>query len=211
MGYRERRETSFRAKSVVLTEVDELAFSRVLREFDPNVQFSSSSYGRLRRNTTSMKRIVFGESDEVHIILDTPTELRRPNTQLLDDFGLAGWHLRMSLTRSKCDWPDPTKKWVFDPPLLDWAEIVVGFPNGDGDFKKYAGRVLRLVDKITWKRGSFGLHACKWSQAGGSDRRGLGSGILIDQARRLNSTSTTTTRYGTTGIAQCRVVVATKP
>ena len=61
----------------------------------------------------------------------------------------------------------------------------MGFPNGDGDFKKYAGRVLRLVDKITWKRGSFGLHACKWSQAGGSDRRGLGSGILIDPSEKI--------------------------
>lgn len=185
MGYREHRETSFRRKRVVLTEVDELAFSRVLREFDRNVQFSCLSYGRLRRNTTSMKSLVFGESDEVHVILDTPAELRRPNAQLLDDFGLAGWHLRMTLTRSKWDWPDPTKKWAFDPPLLDWAEIVVGFPNGDDGFKKYAGKVLRLVDKITWKRQRFGLHACQWSQAGGTERRGLGSGILIDPSEKI--------------------------
>jgi len=37
MGYWGPRETSFRSKSAVLTEVDDLAFSRVLREFDPNV------------------------------------------------------------------------------------------------------------------------------------------------------------------------------
>lgn len=69
--------------------------------------------------------------------------------------------------------------------MLDWAEIVVGFPNGDDGFKKYAGKVLRLVDKITWKRQGFGLHACQWSQAGGTERRGLGSGILINPSEKI--------------------------
>lgn len=185
MGYREHRETSFRTKSVVLDEVDELAFSRVLREFDPTVRFSSSTDARPRIHTTRLAGIVFGESDDVFINLNDPEELRRPNADLLGAFGLHAYGLRMTLERSNWDWPDPTKKWAFDPPLLDWAKIVVGFPNGDDGFKKYAGKVLRLVDKITWKRQGFGLHACQWSQAGGAERRGLGSGILIEPNEKI--------------------------
>ena len=43
MRYREHRETSFRAKSVVLTVRDELAFSSVLREFYPTVRFECAN------------------------------------------------------------------------------------------------------------------------------------------------------------------------
>lgn len=185
MGYRERRETSFRCKTVVLDEVDELAFSRVLREFDPTVQFTCYVPDRPRIYTTRLASIVFGISDKVAINLSTPEELRRPGAELMDVFGLSPWDLSMSLERSKWDWPDPTKKWAFDLPLLDWTRIEVGFPNGDDGFKKYAGKVLRLVDKITWKRQGFGLHACQWSQAGGTERRGLGSGILIDPSEKI--------------------------
>lgn len=185
MGYRERRETSFRSKSIVLTDLDELAFSRVLREFDPSVRFSCFKSDPPQIYTTRMAGIVFEESDKVFITLSTPIELQRPNAELLSDFRLSPPGLRITVERSKWQWPDPTKKWAFDPPLLDWAEIVVGFPNGDDGFKKYAGKVIRLVDKITWNRRGLGLHACLWSQAGGTERRGLGSGILIDPKEKI--------------------------
>ena len=45
--------------------------------------------------------------------------------------------------------------------------------------------LLRLVGKITWKRGPFGLDACRWSQSGGEVRRGLGSGELIDPNEKI--------------------------
>lgn len=182
---RKRRETSFRSKSVVLTARDELAFSRVLREFDPSVRFTLFQSDHPKIHTTRMAGIVFEEADKVSIILSLPERLRRPNAELLEAFKIAPQGLTMSLLRSNWNWPDPTKKWTFDPPLLDWANIVVGYTNGDDGFKRHAGKVLRLVDKITWKRYGFGLHACQWSQAGGVERRGLGSGTLIDPSEKI--------------------------
>lgn len=180
MGYRERRETSFRSKSVVLTPRDELAFSRVLREFDPSVEFSCSSPGARGRYSTPLSGVVFGDADNVWIKLDDQKVSFGRDVELLKALGLRERGLDMSLKRSRWDWPDPTKKWAFDLPLLDWGEVNLSFPYGDEEYLKFAGTVLRLVDKITWKREKFGLDACRWSQAGGAVRRGLGLGELID-------------------------------
>lgn len=188
MGYKEQRETSFRSKRVVLTPRDELAFSRVLREFDPSVKFSYYGPGVRGRHCTSLTGIVFGDAGRVGITLDDKKVSFRRDVELLATFGLVEPGLSMSLKRSSWDWPDPSKKWAFDLPLLYWGEVNVRFPYGDADYKRYAGTVLRLVNKITWKRKGFGLDACRWSQAGGSVRRGLGAGILIDpeEAIELN-------------------------
>ena len=185
MGYRERRETHFRSKSVVLTARDELAFRRVLREFDPDVRFSGIGSGPPRIYTERLEGIAFGTVDKVFIEVDPPAEIRWPRARLDPAFGLSEPGVSMELQRSFWDWPDPTKKWAFDLPLLDWGSIIVGYPNGDDEFKRFAGKRLRLVDKITWKRQGFGLDACRWSQAGGTVRRGLGSGILIDPAEKI--------------------------
>lgn len=52
--------------------------------------------------------------------------------------------------------------------------------------KKFATKVLRLVNKVTWKGDRrYGLEACRWSQAGGDVRRGLGPGWQIDPAEDI--------------------------
>ena len=63
---------------------------------------------------------------------------------------------------------------------MNWGAVVVAYPMGDDELKQFAGKILRLVDKVTWKRTGYGLDACRWSQSGGAERRGLGSGVLID-------------------------------
>ncbi|MDA8637738.1 hypothetical protein N9L49_03895 [Rhodospirillales bacterium] len=162
-----------------MTARDELAFNRVLREFDPNFGFSCFGFGVPRIHTTRMKSVVFGEADDVEFSFDEQKISFGRDVKLLAKLGIAQRGLRMSFSRSKWYWPDPSKKWAFDPPLLDWGKITVGFPNSDEGYKKFSGTVLRLINKITWKRTGFGLDACRWSQAGGLTRRGLGSGILI--------------------------------
>jgi len=90
------------------------------------------------------------------------------------------------LERSKWEWLDPSKKWAFDLPLLGWGTLIVGFPRDDEVMKKYAGKLLRLVNKVACKGGGYGLDACLWSQAGGiGERRGLGSGYCVDPSEEI--------------------------
>lgn len=85
-----------------------------------------------------------------------------------------------SYKRSHWEWPNSTKKWAFDRPLLGWGEFCADFPAGDDEMKKFAMRVFRLITKVTWKSTPFGMDACLWSQSGGGVRRGLGMGTRID-------------------------------
>lgn len=45
--------------------------------------------------------------------------------------------------------------------------------------------MLSTLVNVTMPLPGFGLHACQWSQAGDSERRGLGSGILIDPSEKI--------------------------
>ena len=186
MPKRTDRQTYFRSKSVVLTQRDELAFSRVLREFDPDVQFSGNTYRPAENNCTLVPTIAHGDADKCWINVSHPEEKKRK--KIYDDLGLENVrqdHVSLELQRSYWNWVNPTKKWAFDPPLLDWCSVSVGYPVGNDELKKFAGTLLRLVGKITWKRGPFGLDACRWSQSGGKKRRGLGNGELIDPSEKI--------------------------
>jgi hypothetical protein len=186
MPRRTDRQTYFRSKSVVLTQRDELAYSRVLREFDPDVQFYCYTYRPSEGNCTLAPTLAHGDRDECWIEVCDPEEKLR--MRLYDELGLQDVRtdrVSLKLRKSYWNWVDPTKKWAFDPPLLDWGEVSVGYPAGNEELKKFAGKLLRLVGKITWKRGPYGLDACRWSQTGGKERRGLGSGELIDPSEEI--------------------------
>lgn len=88
---------------------------------------------------------------------------------------------RFVYRRSEWDWPDPTKKWAFDPPILDHGDFVAWFPTQDEVMKKFVMRILRLMNKVVWNGDRrYGLDACRWSQAGGKIRRSLGGGRPVD-------------------------------
>lgn len=186
MPGRTDRQTYFRSKSVVLTKRDELAYSRVLRELNPDVEFLGYTYQPTEENCTLVPTIAHGDAEECLIRIRHPDEKQR--IQLYDELGLKNIRydkVSLKLRKSRWNWVDPTKKWAFDPPLLDWGEVSVGYPVGDDELKTFAGRLLRLVGKVTWKRGAFGLDACIWSQSGGDQRRGLGSGELINPSEKI--------------------------
>ncbi len=179
------RVTYLRGKSVVLTERDELAYSRVLREFCPDVMVMGNTPDNAGQRSVPLPNIPHDIDDRTTIALPAPGQEGQWKLNL-DMQCLMVWpRCRLDLQRSSWEWLDPTKKWAFDPPLLDWGEVVVGFPKRDEELKRFAGKLLRLVDKVTWKRGKFGLDACRWSQAGGKERRGLGSGELIDPKEKI--------------------------
>ena len=167
MGTQVVPDTSFRRRSIVFNERDELAYSRVLREFDPGVEFFARTEERYDAPTIEVPNIPNAISRDVAIVLPTPFE---------EDWGL-------EFERSRREWHDPTKRWAFDSPLLGYGEIVVVFPMGNEPLVKFCMRVVRLRSKVTWKRTGFGLDACRWSQSG--ERRGLGNGVLIDPNEKI--------------------------
>ncbi len=63
--------------------------------------------------------------------------------------------------------------------------MVVGYPRDNEALKKFAGQLLRLPNKVTARGNAIGLDACRWSQAGGDERRGLGGGELIDPSEKI--------------------------
>ena len=186
MGYRRRRETFFRTNLVVLTDRDELAFSRVIREFCPDVMFMGVFAGDDGKRGYPLPSIPHDSDGRTSIMLPTPGQEDR--WQLNIDMGrimVSPWG-QFYLERSKWEWMDPSKKWAFDLPLFGWGKLIVGFPRDDEEMKKYAGKLLRLVNKVTCKGGGYGLDACLWSQAGGKDeRRGLGSGHCVDPSEEI--------------------------
>ncbi|MEQ8667053.1 MAG: hypothetical protein RIC16_15140 [Rhodospirillales bacterium] len=170
-----------------MTERDELAFDRVLREFDPAMKVACADYDPVKRNSTLVPSLPHGTAEEAHFQVLTPYE--RERATLFDDLGLGEREQEFGYTlrRSKWKWLDPSIKWAFDPPLLAWGEVTVAYSaDGGEEVAKTAAKLLRLVNKVTWKRTGFGLDACRWSQAGQPARRnGLGNGQLIDPSEPI--------------------------
>ena len=162
-----------------MTTRDELAFSRVLREFCPNVILAGSGYVGDEYKTGYVPTIPLTTLSDVFIGVPAPGQARQWSLNRDMGFQIVHPWVKFELRRSKWEWWDPTRKWAFDLPLLGWGELVVGFPRENDDLKKFAMKLLRLVNKVTWKRTGYGLDSCLWSQAGKNERRGLGAGHVF--------------------------------
>jgi len=124
--------------------------------------------------------------DEVGICLPAPGDEQRWQINKKMERILVSPPVQYRLRRSNWEWHDPSKKWAFDLPLLGWGELLVGYPRDDEEMKKFAGKLLRLVNKVTTKGNTFGLDAALWSQSGHPDeRRGLGSGLIVDPSEDI--------------------------
>ena len=185
MGSHGRESYLSRRKWAVLTDRDELAFSRVIREYCPDVMFWGQIPGGNPYDESTLPSIAHCGGGSVSIVLPAPGQEKR--WQLNKAMGqiLVSPLVGFALDRSKWEWVDPSKKWTFDPPLFGLGELGIYFPHDDKTLKNFAGRLLRLMNKVTWKDNIFGLDACLWSQSGGEERRGLGSGELIDPSEKI--------------------------
>ena len=174
VSYR-NRQTYFRSKEVILTERDELAFSRVLREFEPGVQFFNRDGDRV----SPARNIPHCIDDPVSIELPAPDQKRQWRINLETRSRMVRPWVQFTMERSKMVWPDPSKKWAFDPPLLCGGRLTVGFPKDTPELKPLAMKLLRIANKVTWKTWDTGLDARHWSQSGGHTRRAVGVGVQI--------------------------------
>lgn len=163
----------------MLTERDELAFSRALREFCPAVMILGRTSDEPQGRSFPLPNIPHDCSDRTSIALPAPGQEKQwqLNTDMRCIMVRPRCHL--DLRRSSWEWLNPEKKWAFDLPLLGWGEVIVAFPKHDVGTEKFGMKLLRLINKVTWKRTGYGLDACRWSQAGGMERRGLGAGQVI--------------------------------
>jgi len=172
--------TCFRWRDFVMTERDELAYSRVLRELVPGILFYESE-----GKATSRLRLISNISEstvwQVYIAIPAPEQVEEWSNNVGLDSPILHPALYAHFQRSSWEWPDPTKIWAFDPPLIGWGNISVGFDCTVDAHRRLADTIMRRLNKVTtFGKRRFGLDACRWSQAGGWERRGLGPGELID-------------------------------
>jgi hypothetical protein len=172
-----------RSRSVVLNERDELAFSRVLREFCPQTMILEVVTGR---PPVIVPNIPAGRIF-VHICMPSPGhETEWDPSRLLRDPD-SEKYCRFHYERGCWGWYPTDRNWFFDPPSLEDGLLYVSYPRGDKEMQRFAMRVQRLVNKVLWKGNYVGLDACIWSQTGGVVRRAV-NGKLIDPSAdiRLN-------------------------
>lgn len=168
-----------------MTERDELAYSRVLRELVPGVLFYEAE-GKANSRLRLVANIPDSNVWQVYIAIPAPEQAE----EWQKNSGLDAPNVRPALyahfQRSAWEWPDPTKKWAFDPPILGSGNISVGFECSVDAHRRLADTIVRRLNKVTtFGKCRFGLHACQWSQSGGAERRGLGSGVLIDPTEKI--------------------------
>ncbi|HSG71882.1 MAG TPA: hypothetical protein VLA12_15810 [Planctomycetaceae bacterium] len=177
--------TCFRWRDFVMTERDELAYSRALRELVPGILFYESS-GRPKTRNRRVPNIPASTEWEVYLAIPSPDQMAAWSRNLVSDNMVVRPALYGHFQRSKWEWPDPTKKWAFDPPLISWGNVSFGFACDDDEIRRFADRIARCLSKITTHgKQRLGLDACLWSQSGGAQRRGLGPGYLIDPEERI--------------------------
>ncbi|MEQ8667055.1 MAG: hypothetical protein RIC16_15155 [Rhodospirillales bacterium] len=164
-----------------MTERDELAFSRAVGEFNSEKRLRvRTRLPEIHNGQYSWDSIEGDIARSYNLLFPVDVDGR---SKFLRDVGLVDFnrYVALEVRRSTRIWSNPEKKWAFDPPLLGWGEVIVGFPRGDDEMAKFAGKILRLVNKVTWKRTGFGLDACRWSQSDRDEaRHGLGNGELVD-------------------------------
>ncbi len=184
VSYKER-SAYFRSRWIILSERDELAFSRVLREFSPGALFFGEQSASITERTVPVPNLTHAPTRYASVSLPAPGQEGVWHINVEMQRQLVRPWVRLDLKRSEWLWLDPAKKWAFDPPLLGEGKLGVAYPKRDPETKPFAMKLLRLVNKVSRRQTGAGLEACRWSQAGGSERRGLGPGVLVDPAEEI--------------------------
>ena len=180
---------SYRTKRYTFTERDELAFSRVLREFEPRtIMFEEDGRApEYQQFTACVPNITHSRSRFLNIYMPSPGQEESwtiPETYI----DASRQHIcRFVYERGNWAWASLDHKWVFDPPSLSNGLFTAWYPSEDDTMKKFAMRIFRLAKKVTWLKGSRGLDAVLWSQTGGVVRRSFGGyPISTEHPSQLN-------------------------
>ncbi len=196
-------------------ERDELAFSRVLREFHPEVMFFDDNSARATQ--TWIPNISHATGSECSVAVPAPGQDARWQLNLDTKMLMVHPLVRLDYQRSRWEWLDPAVKWAFDPPLLDGVNLRLGIRktqrNSNPLPANSSGWSIRSLARAV---GSV------WTPAFGRRREvmrvndgGWVSAFALIRQRRSNSTSTTTTCFGRTScrpnqpghaISSCRTI-----
>ncbi len=168
---------------MVMTERDELAFSRALRESFPMVMFAEDDHRSRYSDRPVRASIAHAKTARVRVVIPSPGQEQRMKINLEMDCVMVRPECHFPYDRSHWEYPrDPSKKWAFDPPILGEGQFVATFPRDDPVNKKFAYRVMRMLNKVTRPyskdRGVYvaGHDAYRWCREGGP-RRALGHGF----------------------------------
>lgn len=176
------QKTFHREKRVVLSPQDELAYSRVLRENFPGAMFAEDDYQGHASNFRIIPSIAHSTSDRIQFFIPSPGQEQR--MKINKDFGqiLVQPNCRFRYDRSHWEhFHDPSKKFAFDSPLLGWGSLTSSFPADDEMNKKFAAKVLRLVNKVCGVI-PIGYDAMRISFEGGK-RCAVGIGTHINECK----------------------------
>jgi hypothetical protein len=166
--------TCWRTSRVVLNESDEVAYSRVLREFCPQTRIFDGHYDAALPNIAHASGAA-----RLNIVMPSPGQEQTWIAPTSYDEIHHKLICRFTYERSTWAWYFPDRAEQSDPPHMTPGEFVAMFPCGNVEMQKFAMKVLRLIRKVTWKNKYFGLAASRWSQMGGPVRRTVSGGKPI--------------------------------
>ena len=166
----------------MLSPRDELAYSRVLREYFPSVLFIQDDFRSNISDLPIIPSIAHSETDRIRIIIPSPEQEER--MKINQDFNsiLVRPICRIHYDRSHWEYfSDPSKKFAFDSPLLGWGSLVASFPRDDEENKKLASKIMRLANKVCGDD-VIGYDSMRISSEGGK-RCAVGIGTHIETAK----------------------------
>lgn len=173
-----RRDFYHRRCRLVMTNRDELAFSRLVRASFPNTVFAEDNHRDHYNEMPVVASIAVARTNRVRLFVPDPGREERFRTNADFQRVLVPSAVRFAFDRSHWEWPfDPSKKYVFDPPLLGEGQFVASFPKHYETIRKFAMRVLGMTRRVTTGRG-YGLDAMRWTQGVEGERRRLGGGEM---------------------------------
>lgn len=159
-----------------MTNRDELAFSRLIRDTFPNAVFAEDNFRDHWGDMPLVPTIAHAHTERVRLFVPDPGDEDRFEINVESRRARVRPIVDLQIDRSHWEWPHyPSTKWAFDPPLLGDGEFVASFPKGDETVRKFAMRLLGTLRRVTVV-GGYGLDAMRWTQGGAGERRRLGGG-----------------------------------
>lgn len=137
-----------RGREVMMTMVDEAAFTRVLKEAFPGIRFVDGQVWP-RPGIPWIDTIDGGQETLVYGFLPDPGWQPKEKEQYRGRYSFALPRRSFQFDRSEWDWTLPRgANWAWDPPTLTVGSITSSYYRDDPEDKFFVNKLYRLLRKI---------------------------------------------------------------